>query len=139
MSDQEPFHIPDLPDWAVPPSGWPQATEDEQPASLASPGRQDVDHKKLLGQEKIEDIKAERALRRKYANRAYWFAVGGVLFWAGLLIWTGCATYYRDKAPFSDHVLIAITTATSINLFAAFLGVIRGLFPVKGSTSRPKK
>ncbi|WP_414965933.1 hypothetical protein [Enterobacter hormaechei] len=30
---------------------------------------------------------------------------------------------------FSDEVLIAITSATTLNLFAAFLGVIRGLFP----------
>ena len=29
----------------------------------------------------------------------------------------------------SDKVVIAITTATTLNLFAAFLGVIRGLFP----------
>lgn len=135
MSDQKPFHIPDVPDWAMPPIGKPEATEDEIPPSLSSPGRHDVDRKKRLTDEKIEDRKAERDLRRTYANRAFWFAVGGIVFWAALLIWTGCATYYRDKAPFSDNVLIAITTATSINLFAAFLGVIRGLFPVKGRAS----
>lgn len=135
MRDQEPFHIPDIPDWVVSNFDGPQATEDELPSNLAIPGRHDVDHKQRLADEKIEDRKAERALRRTYANRAFWFAVGGVAFWAALLIWTGCATYYRDKAPFSDNVLIAITTATSINLFAAFLGVIRGLFPVKGRAS----
>lgn len=136
MKDQEPFQIPDVPRWAVPQHSTPKATEDELPPSLASPGRQDVDHKQRMAGEKVEDRIAERALRRTYANRAFWFAVCGVGFWAALLIWTGCATYYRDKAPFSDNVLIAITTATSINLFAAFLGVIRGLFPVKG---RPPK
>lgn len=82
--------------------------------------------------EKLKDQKAERKLRKKYAGRAFWFAVGGVSFWALLLVWTGCATYYATKPPFSDNVLIAITTATSINLFAAFLGVIRGLFPTSG-------
>lgn len=33
------------------------------------------------------------------------------------------------KEIFSDEVLIAVTAASTLNLFAAFLGVIRGLFP----------
>ncbi|MGT5125632.1 hypothetical protein ACRWGX_10645, partial [Escherichia coli] len=39
---------------------------------------------------------------------------------------------------FSDKVLIAITTAVTLNVFAAFLGVIRGLFP-SGKSSGEKE
>ena len=89
-------------------------------------------------EEGIKDQEAERELRKKYAGRAFWFAVGGVAFWALLLIWDGCATYYTTAPPFSDKVLMVITTATSINLFAAFLGVIRGLFPSGGRLPKGK-
>ncbi len=33
------------------------------------------------------------------------------------------------KQMLSDNILIAITTGATINVLAAFLGVIRGLFP----------
>lgn len=99
----------------------------DQPAA----GTQELRHDKEKV-ENLKDQKAERQLRKKYAGRAFWFATCGVVFWALLLIWNGWSTYYSTKAPFSDNLLIAITTATSINLFAAFLGVIRGLFPASG-------
>ncbi|HBP5039036.1 TPA: hypothetical protein L5637_004388 [Pseudomonas aeruginosa] len=97
-------------------------------------GREDVNIivQQAFVEQHVEDRKAERKLRRKYAGLAFRFAVGGSIFWAVLLLWSGCASYYTTKPPFSDNVLIAITTATSVNLFAAFLGVIRGLFPANG-------
>jgi|GEM_PF-728788 len=119
-----------IPAGVVPPDGQNGETEDQPPGAPNHSARRDVDHHLL--EQHVEDKKAERALRKKYAGRAFWFAVCGIGFWFFLLLWTGCATYYRDRAPFSDNVLIAITAATSVNLFAAFLGVIRGLFPVNG-------
>ncbi len=111
----------------APEAGIPTQLEDVPPTSEL--GRED---RNRIIDEHVEDRKAERVLRKKYAGLAFRFAVGGAIFWALLLIWTGCATYYTTKPPFSDNLLIAITTATSVNLFAAFLGVIRGLFPANG-------
>lgn len=107
-------------------------SEDEQPDSENRPIDRDDEGRR----QGVKDQKAERQLRKLYAGRAFWFAVAGVAFWGLMLVWTGCATYYTSKPPFSDNVLIAITTATSINLFAAFLGVIRGLFPANGKRSK---
>jgi len=104
--------------------------QDSQPGGEHAVGMDDERSQNL------KDQKAERQLRKKYAGRAFWFAACGVIFWAVVLVWNGWSTYYSGKAPFSDNVLIAITTATSINLFAAFLGVIRGLFPASGRRSR---
>lgn len=115
----------------APEAGIPTQLEDVPPASEI--GRED---RNRIIDEHVEDRKAERDLRKKYAGLAFRFAVGGVIFWALLLIWTGCATYYTTKPPFSDNLLVAITTATSVNLFAAFLGVIRGLFPANGKKEK---
>lgn len=112
----------------LPPASGPD--QDSQPESEQAVG---ADEEK---NQNIKDQRAERQLRKKYAGRAFWFAACGVVFWALLLVWNGWSTYYSTKAPFSDNLLIAITTATSINLFAAFLGVIRGLFPANGRKLR---
>ena len=133
MSNFEPpsFSVPEgaVPD--QPDSKLASQLEDTPPDG--NPGRSD--HNRIIDQH-VEDRKAERELRKKYAGLAFNFAVGGVLFWAALLVWTGWTTYYSTKPPFSDNLLIAITTATSINLFAAFLGVIRGLFPSNGGQKK---
>ncbi|HGM7922745.1 hypothetical protein ACM7KY_30750 [Pseudomonas aeruginosa] len=123
-----------FPEGSVPatPEDCPPPLEDVPPGG--GQGREDVNTivQQAFVEQHVEDRKAERKLRRKYAGLAFRFAVGGSLFWAVLLLWSGCASYYTTKPPFSDNVLIAITTATSVNLFAAFLGVIRGLFPANG-------
>lgn len=128
-----------LPEGAVPtaPEDGPPPLEDVPPAQ--GQGREDVNTivQRMLADQHVEDRKAERKLRRKYASLAYRFAVGGAVFWGCLLVWSGCATYYATKPPFSDNLLITITTATSVNLFAAFLGVIRGLFPANGKKEKP--
>ena len=113
-------------------AGEPTPLEDVPPPG--EQGREDVNRavQQQLVDVHVEDRRAERKLRKKYAGLAFRFAVGGLVFWAVLIIWSGCATYYTTKPPFSDNLLLGITTATSINLFAAFLGVIRGLFPSNG-------
>lgn len=130
------FNIPKNAVPSTPEAGAPHL-EDVPPVS--DQGREDVNTivKRMLADEHVQDRKAERKLRKKYAGLAFRFAVGGSLFWAFLLVWVGCATYYASKPPFSDNLLIAITTATSVNLFAAFLGVIRGLFPANGKKEKP--
>lgn len=120
-----------IPEGAVPDSKGSAILEDVPPVN--EQGR--ADHNRIID-EHVEDRRAERTLRKRYAGLAFGFAVGGAIFWALVLIWSGWSVYYFTRPPFSDNVLIAITTATSINLFAAFLGVIRGLFPSNGSSKK---
>jgi len=100
-----------------------------------TPASKERSTEERLTDEDIEDRKADRALRRDYARNACWLVVGILSFWAiivlGVAIWSGC-TGGRVR-PLSDTVLIAITTGATANVFAAFLSVIRGLFPSKQS------
>lgn len=102
------------------------AADDDQPA-VERPGRSDISN------EQVNDLRSYRLLRETYANRAFIFAVCCVAFWMVIVIWLGWASYYKTQPVFSDRVMIAITAATCVNLFAAFLGVIRGLFPTNGN------
>lgn len=75
-------------------------------------------------------------LRETYAEKAYKVAKYG-LYWWGVMILLSAVGKGVGKDIISDEVLIAITTASTLNLFAAFLGVIRGLFPL-GKESKEK-
>ena len=89
----------------------------------------------LRDQERQQDIKdreADRELRKTYAQKAFWFAWIGFGFWALVITCYVVFFLWLNKRFFSDAVLIAITSATTVNLFAAFIGVIRGLFPPAG-------
>jgi len=85
-------------------------------------------HPALIVQD-IEDRKADRALREKFGEKAYRVAKKSLYGWAWLLIAYAVFKFRFGKELFSDNVLIAITSAVTLNVFAAFLGVIRGLFP----------
>jgi hypothetical protein len=82
-----------------------------------------------MDDEEIADRQANRKLRNTYAGKAYWLAVSGIVFWILALSSTGIMNSIHGKQPFSDTAMIAITSGATINLLAAFLGVIRGLFP----------
>ena len=89
--------------------------------------------------ERVEDHKANRQLRNKYASKAYNLACGGLVFWGVAISATAIAYGATGRQMFSDKVLIAITTGATINVLAAFLGVIRGLFPSGGEQQRSKR
>lgn len=74
-------------------------------------------------------------LRDTYAGKAYKVAKYGLFWWACILLLAAVGKVI-GKEIFSDQVIIAVTTASSVNLLAAFLGVIRGLFP---SGKEPKE
>ncbi|MFS7307438.1 hypothetical protein [Rahnella inusitata] len=76
-------------------------------------------------------------LRETYAGKAYKVAKYG-LYWWGAVILLSAVGKGVGKDIISDEVLIAITTASTLNLFAAFLGVIRGLFP-SGKETKEKE
>ncbi|AKD37507.1 hypothetical protein I926_00885 [Pasteurella multocida subsp. multocida OH4807] len=96
--------------------------EDEQQDYKRAPQEQ-----KLL--EEIENLKSTREMREKYANKAYDFAAYTISFWAFLFL-----AYFlspHDKKPLNDTALAIFTTACTINILAAFISIIKGLFPNK--------
>lgn len=80
--------------------------------------------------EEIANSKADRDLRERYGFKAYKVVKKSLWGWAILLTLYALCRFFFNKDLFSDNVLIAITSATTLNIFAAFLGVIRGLFRV---------
>ncbi|WP_241597676.1 hypothetical protein [Rosenbergiella epipactidis] len=88
----------------------------------------DVPKELLLLNEDVEDRKADRALREKFGDKAYKVVRKTLYGWAWLLGICGFFGVFGVRV-FTDSVMIAITTAVTLNVFAAFLGVIRGLFP----------
>ena len=83
-------------------------------------------------QQWIKDREADRELRKAYAQKAFWFDWAGFGFWALVIVCYAVFFLWANERIFSDAVLIAITSATTVNLFAAFIGVVRGLFPPTG-------
>ena len=93
-----------------------------------------VDIKQLRSEQEIENLKANRALRDKYSFKAFKVVKKSLWGWAILLFIYGLVKLLTRHENggfeiFSDHVLIAITTATTLNIYAGFLSLIRGLFP----------
>lgn len=87
-----------------------------------------------IKQEQYEREKADRQLRDKYSFKAFKVVKKSLWGWAILLFVYGVTKFLTRHENggfeiFSDQVLIAITTATTLNIFAAFLSLIRGLFP----------
>ena len=81
--------------------------------------------------ELLATSRANRHLRQTYAAKAYGLAAGCLLLWALLLAIQGCIKALTGIEMWSDQVLIAVTTGVTVSVLAAFLGVIRGLFPGK--------
>lgn len=90
-------------------------------------GKKDVFTDALVIQD-VEDRKADRALREKFGDKAYKVVRKTLYGWAILLFCYGFSKIWGYEI-FPNEVMIAITTAVTLNVFAAFLGVIRGLFP----------
>ncbi len=82
-----------------------------------------------LVNEKVENSKANRELRWAYAYKAHELAVKCIYFWMAVIAVHALVLGVTGKTLISDNVFIAITTGVTVNVLAAFLGVIRGLFP----------
>lgn len=101
----------------------------------------DQEPNNLILMQEVEDRKADRELRERFGDKAYNVVRKTLYGWAVVLAATAFCKLFFDKDIFSENVLIAITSAVTLNTFAAFLGVIRGLFPSnkKGSSSESGK
>lgn len=78
--------------------------------------------------QKVADAKSNRLLREILAEKAYRVVKKSLYGWAVFLFFQGWFSAIGIPL-FSDKVVLAVTTAVTLNVFAAFLGVIRGLFP----------
>jgi hypothetical protein len=85
----------------------------------------------LFETEEVRDKRANRQLRDIYAAKAYELAAECIHFWIFLILANGLIAAMLGKQVISDTALIAITTGVTVNVLAAFLGVIRGLFPTE--------
>ncbi len=101
--------------------------EDVPPDEFAQ-GKKPRDFTDDLKYQDVEDRTSNRILRQRFAEKAYKVAKYGLYWWAIVLFASAIGKLYKVEI-FSDSVLIAVTSASTLNLFAAFLGVIRGLFP----------
>ncbi|MGY6771977.1 hypothetical protein [Gallibacterium sp. ZY190522] len=77
-----------------------------------------------LEKEDINDKISSRRLRFIYAIVALLFAIASVVYWMRFI------QFYYDPNKHSDTVFIAITSACTVNILAAFISIIKGLFPV---------
>ena len=79
--------------------------------------------------EELKRLKHDRKLRKSYARSARHLAQVAVVFW--IFMFTSAALHnLATGRPFlSDGALITLTAGATVNILAALLGVIRGLFP----------
>lgn len=99
----------------------PSQTEDSPP-----PSRETAD---AIQKETANDMVANRKLREKYAEKAFQLAAGCISMWTVLLGAQGIIKALTGVEMWTEKVIIAVTTGVTVSVLAAFLGVIRGLFP----------
>lgn len=104
----------------------PQSAEDLPPKGT----KEDA-----LQKQTVADMEANRGLREQYAEKAYVMATGCLSAWFVLLGCNGVVNALQGREMWSDKVIIAVTSGVTVSVLAAFLGVIRGLFP---SSTREK-
>lgn len=78
-------------------------------------------------QEQNFKSKDDRKMRREYANKTYGFAQRTITFWMFLFL-----IYFlgpTNNKPLNDVALGIFTTACTVNLLAAFISIVKGLFP----------
>lgn len=119
---------PSIPPGFEPPPPDACSPSEDQPPGGADPSLRRDDPQIRLLRESAKDKKADRRLRREYADKAHTIVVKSLIAWVVIISWAGLSNML-GKPAFSDTALIAITSATTLNVFAAFLCVVRGLFP----------
>lgn len=105
-----------------------ESIEDTPPKGRESPDQ--------MLHETAADMQANRSLREKYAGNAYELACGCISMWAVFLAAQGIVKAVTGVDMWSEKVIIAVTAGVTVNVLAAFLGVIRGLFP---QSTKPTK
>jgi hypothetical protein len=113
----------------LPAAGAVDPIEEDLPPSGSGSSTVKHEDTRRLYYEAAEDMAANRVLREKYAGKAYDLSAGCISFWVVAVSAQGIMKALTGVELFSDSIIIAITTGVTVNVLAAFLGVIRGLFP----------
>ena len=77
-------------------------------------------------------------MRKECANKAFSLASYGVYFWMVVVVLDLVILGTTHQHALSDTALATITAGATVNVLAAFLGVIRGLFPGRRPESSDK-
>lgn len=110
----------------LPPGGNTSSRDNDLAEQSVSAPKRDITARE---EQEIEDLKHNRGLRERYAKNAHRLAIACLVGWGLMLLTTGLMNAYRGQALWSDTIIIAVTTGVTVSVLAAFLGVIRGLFP----------
>ena len=87
---------------------------------------------KLDKQEALENKKQNRELRKDFAYKAYEIACGCLSFWIVIVCLSAIVSFVTGRVFLSDTALGIVTTGVTVNVFAALLTVIKGLFSKEG-------
>ena len=83
---------------------------------------------KRLGHQ-VKAIRDNRKMRKNYARRALNLAELAFVFWIIVFGVAAVGNLATGSPPFSDKALMTFTAGATVNVFVAFVGIIKGLFP----------
>jgi len=78
---------------------------------------------------KAKAVRDNRRMRKNYARRALNLAELAFVFWIIVFGVAAIGNLATGKPPFSDKALMTFTAGATVNVFVAFVGIIKGLFP----------
>lgn len=122
---------------------WPQSDDDDARQWLSSSNkrREDEEHAARMAQMgvDVDDARNNIKLRKRYARKAHRLAVASLCIW--LIVLTSQiveSILSNGKVEvLDDSVLVAVTTGCTVNVLAAFVAVVKGLFPGRRFLSQP--
>lgn len=79
-------------------------------------------------------VKDNRRMRKDYARRALNLAELAFVFWIIVFAVAAVGNLATGNPPFSDKALMTFTAGATVNVFVAFVGIIKGLFPVNAKS-----
>jgi hypothetical protein len=108
-----------------------EATVTEEDKQQSRDGEQRAKEELRLAhlQEQVKNLRNDRRLRKRYAGGALGLAQCAVVCWIILFTITGITNSALGKPFLSDMALATLTAGATVNVLAALIGVIRGLFP----------
>lgn len=90
-------------------------------------------------EEKNKNTESARSMRESYATKTFWMVSICLFFWGFMVFWLACWNVYNGKPPLSEKEFITLTAGITANIFAAFLGVIKGIFKLSFDELRHKE
>ncbi len=82
----------------------------------------------FLDQQRIEDLKQNRAERKKFATLLFMLIIGWLIAIGIVLFSQGLGFFIAWKFSLSESVMLALIGGTTINVLGLFLVVVKYLF-----------